>query len=50
MTDQRTRIVLVRHGQTAWNREVRFRGRADPPLDDFGLRQAAATGCYLAER
>ena len=29
-----TRIVLIRHGQTAWNREVRFRGRADLPLDE----------------
>jgi broad specificity phosphatase PhoE len=49
MTD-RTRIVLVRHGQTAWNREVRFRGRADLPLDDFGLKQAEATGRYLVAR
>lgn len=47
---KRTRIVLIRHGQTAWNREVRFRGRADVPLDDFGLLQAQATGRYLAER
>lgn len=45
-----TRIVLVRHGQTAWNREVRFRGRADVPLDEVGLRQAQATGRYLASR
>jgi probable phosphoglycerate mutase len=49
MTDP-TRVVLVRHGQTAWNREVRFRGRADLPLDDFGLRQAEATGRYLRAR
>ncbi|MFW6135687.1 MAG: histidine phosphatase family protein [Chloroflexota bacterium] len=47
---KRTRIVLVRHGQTAWNREVRFRGRADLPLHAFGRRQARATGRYLAER
>lgn len=46
----RTRIVLVRHGQTPWNREVRFRGQADPPLDDLGVRQAEATGRYLAAR
>lgn len=46
----RTRIVLVRHGQTPWNREVRFRGRANPALDDLGVRQAEATGRYLAER
>ncbi len=44
------RIVLVRHGQTAWNREARFRGRADIPLDEFGLKQAEATGRYLAAR
>jgi broad specificity phosphatase PhoE len=47
---KRTCIVLVRHGQTAWNREVRFRGRADLPLDAFGLEQAEATARYLVER
>ncbi len=45
-----TRIVLVRHGQTAWNREVRFRGQADVELDEFGLKQAEATGRYIATR
>ena len=45
-----TRIVLVRHGQTAWNREARFRGRAEVELDEFGLRQAEATGRYLVAR
>ncbi len=45
-----TRIVLVRHGQTAWNRKPRFRGRADVALDELGLRQAQATGRYLAAR
>ena len=45
-----TRIVLVRHGQTAWNREVRFRGQADVELDEFGLQQAQATGRYLVTR
>lgn len=45
-----TRIVLVRHGQTAWNREVRFRGQTDVELDKFGLKQAEATGRYLAAR
>lgn len=35
-------IVLVRHGQTAWNRERRFRGRKDLPLSDLGLDQARA--------
>ena len=45
-----TRIVLVRHGQTAWNRVARFRGRADVELDEIGLKQAEATGRHLAAR
>jgi broad specificity phosphatase PhoE len=45
-----TRIVLVRHGQTAWNREARFRGQADVELDAFGLVQARATGRHVAAR
>jgi len=37
-----TRVILIRHGQTAWNKEEIFRGRADIPLDDVGRRQAQA--------
>jgi phosphoserine phosphatase len=37
-----TRIYLLRHGQTQWNKELRFRGRADIPLDENGCRQASA--------
>lgn len=43
-----TRFILVRHGQTEWNRVERFRGRADVPLNDVGLAQAAATGRRVA--
>ncbi len=43
-----TRIVLVRHGQTEWNRVERFRGRADVPLNETGLAQAEATGKRVA--
>lgn len=43
-----TRIILVRHGQTAWNREERFRGREDLPLDETGHRQAIAAGQRIA--
>ena len=37
-----TRFILVRHGQTEWNRVERFRGRADVPLIEIGLAQAEA--------
>jgi len=43
-----TRVVLVRHGQTAWNRVERFRGRADVPLDETGLEQAQLAGARIA--
>ncbi len=41
-----TRLYLVRHGETEWNRERRVQGQADPPLNDTGRAQARA----LAER
>jgi len=42
------KIVLIRHGQTRWNKEEVFRGRADIPLDDTGITQAEATSAALA--
>ncbi len=44
-----TRIILIRHGQTAWNRVERFRGRADLALDETGLAQAEATARRVAD-
>jgi broad specificity phosphatase PhoE len=44
-----TRLILVRHGQTEWNRVERFRGRADVPLNATGLAQAEATGRRVAD-
>jgi probable phosphoglycerate mutase len=44
-----TFIYLVRHGQTAWNKEEIFRGRTDVPLDETGLKQAELAGEYFKE-
>ncbi len=41
-------LVLVRHGETELNRADVFRGRADPPLNRQGLRQAEAASRRLA--
>jgi broad specificity phosphatase PhoE len=35
-----TRLVVVRHGVTDWNREGRFQGHLDPPLSDIGRHEA----------
>jgi probable phosphoglycerate mutase len=34
------RLLLVRHGVTTWNREGRFQGHRDPPLDAAGELEA----------
>ena len=36
------RLILVRHGESEWNRSGRYQGQADAPLSDLGLRQADA--------
>jgi broad specificity phosphatase PhoE len=41
------RLVLVRHGRTAWNAERRFQGHADIELDEVGHTEAAAVAGHL---
>jgi broad specificity phosphatase PhoE len=44
----KTRIILVRHGETEWNVEQRFRGHHDIPLNEAGIAQARALSVRLA--
>jgi probable phosphoglycerate mutase len=41
-------LIFVRHGETDWNRELRFQGQKDVPLNEHGRRQAARNGRALA--
>jgi broad specificity phosphatase PhoE len=43
-----TTILLARHGETDWNRDYRFQGHADPPLNDAGRAQAVDLSAALA--
>ena len=38
------KLVLLRHGQSIWNKENRFTGWTDVPLTDKGIREALAAG------
>ena len=45
---QATRIIAIRHGETAWNVDARIQGHLDIPLNDIGLSQARRAGAALA--
>lgn len=43
-----TRLILVRHGETAWNADLRFQGQSDISLSHRGKEQARITARRLA--
>lgn len=44
-----TRIIAIRHGETAWNADTRIQGHADIPLNDTGRWQADRLARALAD-
>ena len=47
LSEGRKPILLIRHGITDWNREMRLQGREDIPLCDEGRQQAADCAAFL---
>lgn len=43
------RLLLIRHGQSAWNAEGRWQGWADPPLSRVGEAQALTAAARLQD-
>jgi len=49
MPQQQTTILLVRHGQTEWNKQHRIQGHQDSPLTSLGKQQAQQTKISLKQ-
>lgn len=49
MLEEATRVILIRHGETAWNRATRIQGHSDIPLSPLGLAQAQRLAEALAD-
>ncbi|MBD2580263.1 histidine phosphatase family protein [Oscillatoria sp. FACHB-1406] len=45
----KVRLLLVRHGETQWNRESRFQGTIDVPLNERGREQAQKAAEFLQD-
>lgn len=43
-------IVLLRHGESTWNRENRFTGWTDVDLTELGIQEANHAGDLLKDR
>jgi 2,3-bisphosphoglycerate-dependent phosphoglycerate mutase len=43
-------VVLLRHGESAWNKENRFTGWTDVDLTEKGIEEAKSAGKILKEK
>ena len=43
------RLVLVRHGESTWNKENKFTGWTDVDLSERGMREAKEAGAKMKE-
>ena len=44
------KVVLIRHGESAWNKENRFTGWTDVDLTPHGVEEAREAGKLLKEK
>ena len=49
MTSKTFKVVLLRHGESTWNKENRFTGWTDVPLSDKGVEEANIAGKILKQ-
>lgn len=49
MSDHITRLLVIRHGETAWNLEARIQGHTDIPLNEHGRWQAERLALALSD-
>jgi len=47
--DEPTRVLAIRHGETAWNVDTRIQGQLDIPLNDTGRWQAERLAAAVAD-
>jgi phosphoserine phosphatase len=50
MADYKTRIILIRHGESEWNISHLYTGQSDVALSGLGRAQAQCVAAYLADK
>ena len=49
LSEARKPVFLVRHGITAWNKQMRLQGREDIPLSEEGREQALHCAAFIGK-